>query len=350
MKKRVLSILAIFCLLIAVLPLSGCGGKRRFQAESFAFFDTVTTVIGYAESREVFDAEVALIFEELSQYHRLFDIYNAYEGMENLYTVNQVVDGAHRTVTVDRCVIDLLLQARELSARTAGTFNVGMGSVLSIWHRHREASLETPDTPTVPSDGELLAAALHTSLDALVIDEANSTVTITDPKMTLDVGAIAKGFATERVASAMATRGTSGYVLNVGGTVCTVGARSDGSAWLIGIEDPRENNAAPYLAEVTFTDKALSTSGTYQRYYMANGVRYHHIIDPKTNQPARGYISVSVIANDAALADALSTALFCMSVEEGSALLAVYPDAAALWLCDDGTLRKSAHFDTFLKN
>lgn len=349
MKKRVLSILAIFCLLIVALPFSGCGGKRRFQAESFAFFDTVTTVIGYAESREAFDAEVTLIFAEFSRYHRLFDIYNAYEGMENLYTVNEVVDGAHRTVTVNRCVIELLLQARELTSRTAGAFNVGMGSVLSIWHRYREASLGSPDAPTVPSDAELSAAALHTSLDALVIDEINSTVTITDPQMTLDVGAIAKGFATERVAAAMAARGTSGYILNVGGTVRTVGARADGTAWVIGIEDPAENTAALHLAEVTFTDKALSTSGTYQRYYMANGVRYHHIIDPKTNQPARGYISVSVIASDTALADALSTALFCMEIEAGEALLAAYPDAAALWVREDGTQHRSAKLDDLLK-
>lgn len=349
MKKSVLSLALVICLLLAALSLGGCGGKQRYRAESFDFFDTVTTVIGYADSKEAFDAEVALIFEELGVYHRLFDIYHAYEGMENLYTVNEVINGAHRTVTVERCVIDLLLQAKELSAHTAGAFNVGMGSVLSIWHRHREAAKANPDFPTVPSDSELAAAAAHTSLDALVIDEKNNTVTIMDPLMTLDVGAIAKGFATERVAAAMAARGTTGYILNVGGTVRTVGARADGEAWVIGIENPDQSAASPYLAEVAFADKALSTSGTYQRYYTANGVRYYHIIDPKTNQPARGYTSVSVIADDTALADALSTALFCMSIEAGEALLAPYPDAAALWLRDDGTTHKSARFDEFLK-
>ncbi|MBE6581039.1 MAG: FAD:protein FMN transferase [Ruminococcaceae bacterium] len=348
---RIVSFVMVLALLLSVLTFGGCrgGGSQRYQAESFAYFDTVTTVIGYAESEKKFLDEVALIFEMLGEYHRLFDIYHAYDGIENLYTVNELQNGVHRTVTVDARIIALLQFAKDMYTKTNGALHIGMGSVLSIWHTHREAALQSPDTPTVPLDAELAAAAAHTSLDHLVIDSENSTVTITDPQMTLDLGAIAKGYAAECAAKELAARGLSHYVLNVGGTVRTVGARADGRAWVVGIEQPAVNTASPYLAEVTVVDRALSTSGSYQRYYMMNGVRYHHIVDPKTNKPATGYLSVSVLAEDTALADALSTALFCMSIEEGTALLNEYPDAAALWVRDDGTQYKSARFDAFLK-
>lgn len=351
MKMRIVSGCLAACLLLTALFFGGCrqSGMKRYQAESLAYFDTVTTVIGYAESREAFDREAAAIFGELAEYHRLFDIYNAYEGIANLYTVNEVISGAHRTVTVDRRIIDLLLFAREMHERTAGALNIGMGSVLSIWHAHREAARKDPTAATVPSDAALAAAAAHTALNALLIDEVNNTVTITDPQMTLDVGAVAKGFAAQRVAETMTARGLTHYLLNVGGTVRAVGCRADGKAWTVGIEQPDTQALSPYLAELSLTDKALATSGTYQRYYTANGVRYHHIIDVKTSKPADGYLSLSVLADNAALADALSTALFCMSVEEGIALLEGYPDAAALWVRTDGTQHKSARFDEFLK-
>ena len=351
MKARVTSFVLALCLLCAPLLLTACTGfgYKRYQAESFAYFDTVTTVIGYAKNEKAFQAEADAIFSEFERYHRLFDIYHAYEGMENLYTVNEVQNGTHRAVTVDPCVTELLVYAKEMYAKTSGAFHVGMGSVLSIWHTHRENALAGSLPPTLPTESELALAATHTSLDNLEIDIATNTVYITDPAMTLDVGAIAKGYAAERVAQAMAARGVTGYLLTVGGTVRTVGSRADGKAWTAGIEDARENSTSPYLAEVLLTNQALSVSGNYQRYYTVNGVRYHHIIDTKTNQPAAGYLSVAVIAADTTLADVLSTALFCMDVERGEELLTAYPSVAVLWVHADGTLQKSTNFDAFLK-
>lgn len=350
MRVRIASAFILSCLLLSLFPFAGCAGRgmRRYQTESFAFFDTVTTVIGYAESEEAFLAETAVVFEELAFYHRLFDIYHAYEGLENLYTVNQTENGVHRTVTVDAHVIELLLFAKEMYGKTAGILNVGMGSVLSLWHAQRRAALADPQGAALPDGAALAAAAQHTALEGVIIDKVQSTVTLTDPQMTLDVGAIAKGYAAERVAESMRARGLSHYLLNVGGTVRTVGDRADGKPWVAGVENPQTAGAS-YLAEVRVTDKALSTSGTYQRYYTVNGTCYHHIIDPKTCYPASGYLSVSVIADDTALADALSTALFCMSVEEGEALLSAYPTAVALWVRSDGTQHRSADFNTYLQ-
>lgn len=349
MRVRVIACLMAAFLLFSLLPLTGCqaGGLKRYQTQSFAYFDTVTTVIGYAKSEDDFLAEAKIILDELALYHRLFDIYHTYEGMENLSVVNAVQDGAHRTVKVDKPVIDLLLFGRDMYEKSEGALNIGMGSVLSLWHAHREAALANPENATLPSDALLAEAALHTAFEGILIDEEKSTVTITDPLMTLDVGAIAKGYATERVAESMAARGLEHYLLNVGGTVRTVGNRADGKPWVAGIENPDATGNMPYFAEVAVTDKALSTSGTYQRFYTVNGASYHHIIDTKTAKPAKGYLSVSVLADDTALADALSTALFCMDIEKGTALLNAYSGTAALWVKEDGTQHKSERFDAF---
>ena len=165
--------------------------------------------------------------------------------------------------------------------------------------------------------------------------------------MTLDVGAIAKGYAVEMTAKALEERGVTGYVLNVGGNVRTVGAKGDGEPWVVGIENPQDDPENPYLAYLDLSGESLVTSGSYQRFYWVDGERYHHIIDPNTLLPAKGFTSVSVVTKSSALADALSTALFCMSMEEGMELIASLPDTEAMWVTDTGEKLTSDGFSAF---
>jgi thiamine biosynthesis lipoprotein len=195
----------------------------------------------------------------------------------------------------------------------------------------------------------LEAAAKHTDIGALVIDKEQGTVQITDPEMTLDVGAIAKGYAVEMAAQMLEARGITGYVINVGGNIRTVGTKGDGSKWLAGIENPDASSDEPYIAYVELSGESIVTSGSYQRYYLVNGQRYHHIIDRETLMPATGFLSVSVICKSSAQADALSTALFCMSPDEGLALVESLPDVEALWVSTDGTQRTSSGFSAYLR-
>lgn len=343
MKKTIKIFAAIFLALsCAVLPAckkSG-SGYEKFTEYSFDYFDTVTTITGYAESREEFDAIVDDVLSELKEYHRLFTIYLSYEGMENLRTINQLTGGAHRTVTVDRRVIDMLLYAKEMYELTGGKMNVAMGSVLSIWHEYRNEGIDDPEAAELPPTERLIAAAEHTDIGALVIDEENSTVTLTDPKTTLDVGAIAKGYAVEMIARHLEARGITGYVINVGGNVRTIGKKPSGDDWIVGIEDPFGGDG--YLAYLALSGESLVTSGSYQRYYVVDGKRYHHIIDPETLMPAEGFVSVSVLTKDSALGDALSTALFCMSIEDGLSLVEVLDGVEAHWVFPDGSRRVSS--------
>ena len=353
MKKKSV-IAAALALLLVAATLASCGKpeteptREMFSAYSFDYFDTVTTIKGYAESKDEFDRIADGVLDELGEYHRLFTIYLSYEGLNNLRTVNQLTGGEHLTVTVDRRIIDLLLYAKEMYSLTGGKMNVAMGSVLSIWHEYRTEGIDEPENAELPPMERLRAAAEHTDINRMIIDEKASTVTLTDPKMKLDVGAIAKGYAVEMVARSLEARGVSGYIINVGGNVRTVGTKPDGSKWTVGIEDPLGGD--DYISLVSLAGESLVTSGVYQRYYIVDGKKYHHIIDPETLMPAEGYASVSVLTKDSAQGDALSTALMCMTVEEGTALVESLDGVEAQWVFPDGTRQASSGWGKYVKS
>lgn len=344
LKKRV-SLCVALLLLIQCLLLSSCGSKKQKYSEySFDLFDTVTNVTGYAESKAEFDEVSALVISELREYHCLFDIYKRYDGMENLCTINELVDGAHRTVKVDSRIIDMLVYAKEMYERTGGKVNVAMGSVLSIWHEYRSAGINEPWAAELPPMEKLEKAAEHTDISSLVIDRENGTVTITDPEARLDVGAIAKGYAVEMAARMLEEKGITGYFINVGGNVRAVGAKADGEPWMVGIENPVESDNDQYVAYLTLSDGSLVTSGSYQRYYVVGGKRYHHIIDPATLMPSEGLLSVSILCESSAMGDALSTALFCMDLESGIALIESIDGVEAMWVLPNGKTERSSGF------
>ena len=165
--------------------------------------------------------------------------------------------------------------------------------------------------------------------------------------MSLDVGAIAKGYAAEMIAESLREKGISGYLISIGGNVCAVGAKPDGKQWTVGIEDPFGDG---FCETVGVRDVSVVTSGSYQRYFELDGVRYHHIIDPDTLFPENRFVSVTVISGNSALADALSTALFNMNIEQGKALVASLEDTHAMWLTADGEKLCSDGFKEFIKD
>lgn len=340
MKRNHVAIVLLLALLLA--SMTACKPKlEKFSTYSMDYFDTVTSISGYAASQEEFDAIADQILAELAICDRLYSIYDLYEGVNNLYVVNRLTDGAHSVVEVDGRIIDMLQYAKEAYELTGGTVNVAMGSVLSIWHDYRTAGIDEPWNAELPPMDKLREAAEHTDINDLIIDEEAGTVFLADPKMRLDVGAIAKGYAVEMIAQSLEEQGVSGYQLNVGGNVRTIGAKGDGTLWKVGITDPLTDG---YLAILEVESVSVVTSGSYQRYYWVDGVRYHHIIHPETLMPSDCFSSVSVVTKSSALGDALSTALFCMDVEEGLALIESLPDVEAIWLLPDGTKVESGGF------
>ena len=326
----------IITLILVALLLTGCAAPaqqadttQQYTATFLTLFDTVTTIIGRAESEEAFKEVSQAIHDDLQYYHERFDIYNDYDGVNNLKTVND--NAGIAPVKVDAEVIELLEDCKRFYELTGGKVNVMMGSVLHLWHVARNDGINDPANAKLPDMDALQNAANHCSFDSLVIDVEASTVYITDPEASLDVGAVAKGWATQRAAE----KAPTGMLLSVGGNVCATGPKlSDGTPWVIGIQDPED--AEKNLHTVYVTKNSVVTSGDYQRMYWVEGKPYHHIIDPDTLMPATYWRSVSIICADSGLADALSTALFLMD-REGGETLAKECGAEVLWVAADGS-------------
>ena len=248
----------------------------------------------------------------------------------------------------EQIIIRLLEFSRQEYEETGGKINVAMGSVLSVWHDYREAGIENPSRAQVPGQQELQRAAEHVNLDEVQIDEEASTVYLPDEDMSLDVGAIAKGYATKCLAEKLKEAGVTSALLSLGGNVETIGTKADGKPWRVGVQNPDTSAAKAYLHVLKLTDTCLVTSGTYQRYYEVDGVRYHHIIDPDTLMPENTYDSVTILCNDSARADALSTAVFNMDPETGMAFVEAQDGVEALWVYPDGTEAQSSGFGAYV--
>lgn len=335
-----LSILLTGC---ALAPTASDAELSRFSGSFLDVFDTVTQVIVYETDEAAAEVQVRAIHDELLIYHQLFDIYNAYEGVNNLYTVNAQAGIA--PVKVDGRVLDFIDYAKRMYTESGGKVNIAMGSVLSIWHAYREAGIEDPEHAALPPMDALREAARHMDIEQIVVDRDAGTVYLADADMRLDVGAIGKGYAGQRVVEMMRARGTTSMLLSLGGNVCGIGRRADGKDWKVGIQDPDMEH---YLCYVSVNDQCLVTSGTYQRYYTVEGKRYHHIIDPETLMPAAYFDSVSVLCDDSALADALSTTLSILPLDEGTALVESLENVEAMWLDLSGKQTMSSGFMRFV--
>ena len=322
-----------------LLVLSGCGtGMQRYEATYWDVFDTVTTVTGYAAGQAEFDAAAREIHDALLEYHRLYNIYESYDGLRNLETVND--QAGIGPDPVDERILSLLQFAQTAWTETGGRVNAAMGSVLALWHDAREQALEDPDRAALPDRSALEEAALHTDLSALELDLEAGTAFLTDPDMALDVGALAKGYAVEQVAAAAPDH----FLISVGGNVCATGPKPDGTPWTVAVENP---DGGDFLKLLYAEDRSVVTSGDYQRYFELDGVRYHHIIDPDTLEPAAYWRSVTVVAESSAAADCLSTALFTLPQAEGQRLLDQW-GAEALWIGRDGAQVMSPGFSAYL--
>ncbi len=330
--------------------LTGCmeaGGKRTFDSQYFDYFDTFTSFTVCAEDEEQFQEYEELFQSELKRYHQLFDIYESYSGINNIKTINENAGAA--PVQVEDEIIELLEFAGKEYEKTDGKVNVAMGSVLSVWHGYRQKGVESPTDARIPDRQELEKAAGHTDMEKVVIDRQKGTVYLSDPDMSLDVGAVAKGFASQKICDKLKAAGVTSALINIGGNVQTIGGKENKKPWRVGIQNPELSGAQPYLHALNLQDMALVTSGTYQRYYEVDGARYHHIIDPETLMPSRGYESVTVLCPDAGMADALSTALFNMSFEEGQKMINSMAGTEAFWVFEDGSQAYSSGFESYVE-
>lgn len=316
--KRLSSLLLILLMLSCLLPVSGCeAGAKRYSAEYYDVFDTASRFTAFCSSEDDFSAASEAVHRELLRLHGLFDIYNGGEMSIKALNDNGFLDNPDEDISA---VLSLGVEYYELSG---GKLNIAMGSVLRLWHEARENKL-------LPDENALKEAANHMNISKLTISEER--ITLSDPEMSIDLGAIAKGYACEKVAEMLFDMGIENFALDLGRNIRTSGTKPEGD-WVIGIQNP-DGGILDYLE---CSDAAVITSGDYERLFELNGKRYSHIIDSDTLYPAELYRSVTVITDDSAEGDALSTALFCMDIESGRELLKK-KNAKAVWVLVNGTV------------
>lgn len=346
MKKEILTLCCLS------LTLAGCAGKTSAPAGSSdttlysnvstdAGFDTVFYYQEYNDDRNASETHFNEAVSLFTHYNDLFDIYNSYDGMNNLKTIND--NAGIQPVKVDPDIIDMLNMAKQFYTWSEGEFDITIGSLLNVWHTYREEGIklnEEGKKGKVPSQAELSEAAVHKGWDHVQIDADADTVYIDDSSISLDVGGIAKGYATEKIADTLEKESDIGTVaINAGGNNRTIGTKPDGADWNVRIQNPDGGDKLIIVSEPG--SKSFVTSGDYERYYEAeDGRRYHHIIDPETNFPSTYYRSVSIITKDSGAADCLSTTLFTLSMEEGQKVLDAYGKqtgihADAIWVMNE---------------
>lgn len=332
--------------MIAILTVSGCGklGGTGYKNYSDSFFDTFNTLVqfsAYTESEDEFRLYFDHVQSRLQELHRLYDIYTSYEGINNVKTINDQAGIA--PVKVEQEIIDMILFAKEWSDKSSGSTNIALGPVLKIWHRYREDGLFDPASATLPTMEVLREAARYTDLDLVIVDPDESTVFLPDRRMSLDVGAVAKGYAVELVANELRAMGLESAIISAGGNVSLIGRPLDGKRdlWGVGIQNPDQSivGSSDNLLDVLYlSDAAVVSSGDYQRFYVVEDQVIHHIIDQVTLMPATYYRAVTVVAQDSGVADFLSTELFLQPLERSLKLAESLDGVEALWVMPDGSL------------
>ena len=314
MKKIILT------LLCSILLLSGCQ-STNLQPYDFTSiqlgFDTVISFRAYCQNEKEFEQYKKVLSDSYLEYDKIFSKYDDYEG--NIKTLNDQVGDE---VKVHPEIIHLLKLSKEYQTLTNNQFDVTMGALLSIWHDYREQA-EINQIYQIPSSDEIDNVKDNHGWDDIVINEVESTVTIKNKNISLDLGGIAKGYATAQIANKLAEMGLKHGFINAGGNVVVIGAKPDKSPIRVGLQIPDDKSMQTNSLLSISIDKKMAfvTSGNYQRYYEVDGTRYHHIIDPDTSMPSEHFDSVTIITPDSTMADALSTAFFNMSLEEGNQLL-----------------------------
>ena len=312
------------------------GDYQKHQETIYEYFDTVTTFIAYTKTEEEFDKYKNILTEELAKYHKLYNSYDHFDGVNNFLAINQ--NAGKEPVQVDPKIIDLIKYSKEMYELTEGNIDIAMGSLLGLWHEYREMSINNPDKAAIPREDDLVKASQHKDIDAIVIDEEKSTVYINDKDVQIDIGAIGKGYATKLIGEKLKEAGLEAGILSVGGDDVLIGKNPSSSTgiWKIAIQNPDlEDKENPYIAVAKLGEESVVTSGDYQRFFVVDGKRYHHIIDPATMYPSTRWTSVSVVLDDIALADTISTYLFIVDLEKGKEVAEKY-GAKVLWIGTDG--------------
>ena len=317
-----------------VLLLSGCQGesaleKDQHEITTFAM-DTLMQFSIYSPKGEEILTDIE---QEVRRLEQLFSI-----TMEDS-DITRLNNGSGEAIALSQETLEILAEGKELSEETKGAFNIAISPLVKAW------GFTTDQIKSVPSEEKIKDALSNIDYKEIEIHNVNSTGQLVE-NMAIDLGGIAKGYTAGKVTQLLQDVGVDNALINLGGNISAMGTKGDGTKWKIAIENPLDAN--DYIGLLEVSDLFVVTSGGYQRYFEENGKTYHHILDSETGYPAdSGLLSVTVICDNATRADALTTALFVMGLEESLNFWKDHKDFEAIFVTEDGTVVATQGADAY---
>ena len=312
------------CLFLLILSLTETASAKSGSRTGFAFDTVVMIQIANASDPE---ALLDQSFDLINSLEKLFS--RTLEGSD-IWNINHA---GGKAVTVSQQTADLIRFSLSWCELTGGALDITIAPVSSLWDF-------TGETKVVPDEDSLKEALGHVDYRCVSVEE--NTVTLSDPDAMLDLGAVAKGYASDLIKELLEENGCESALINLGGNIMTVGKKPDGSDWIIGVRRPF-SDAEDSIEAVPAADLSVITSGSYERFFTVDGRLYHHILDPETGMSAdTGLSGVSIVSSLGAVGDALSTACFVMGPEKGMELIESLPGIEALFITEDEELIPSS--------
>jgi thiamine biosynthesis lipoprotein len=279
------------------------------------------------------EASASAAFEKVfAEFDRLDSLMSVWKEGSDVLRINDAA--GKQAVTVSAEVRDVLRAAQEVSEWTEGKFDVTFGVLSGIWKFDHDIDGQIPDRAEYASRLPLI------DYRALQIDERAGTASLARAGMKVHLGGIGKGYAIDRSVTILREAGLTDFMIQSGGDMFVAGRRGD-RPWRVGIQDPRGAPNSPF-ALLEITDAAFSTSGDYERFFLRDGKRYHHILDPDTGEPAMRSRSVTIMAKTATMSDALSTGVFILGADKGMALIERLEDVEGVIVSADNEVKVSS--------
>jgi len=320
------------------LSLMGCAKKYNMYRESRILMDTFCAITVVSPSKEEAKDAIDAGFAEIK---KLENLLNYFSSESEITAINRAA--GENPVRINRETLEIIKKAVEIANLTNGAFDPTVGSVMRLWGFSSQDSEQS-----VPSEDKIKSTLRLIDYKKIKINTSASEIFLEEKGMELDLGGIAKGYAADRAIDAIKAKGIKAALVAIAGDIKGFGLKPDMQHWKVGVQNPRPEGNPPksphsplwkrgvgedfkgeqeglseedIFATLYLKDKAISTSGDYQRFFIKDGKRYHHIIDPKTGYPAPEVISVSVIAPEGYLADGISTGVFVLGADKGIRLL-----------------------------
>lgn len=267
-----------------------------------------------------------------AEFDRLDALLSVWKPGSDVLRLNAAAGAA--AVPVARETREVLRAAAQVSDWTAGKFDATFGALAEIW------KFDHDQDGRVPTSADIAARLPRVDYTQVMVDEAAGTARIARPGLRVHLGGIGKGYAVDRAVAILRSAGLHDFMIQAGGDLYVAGMAGD-EPWRLGIQDPRGPGGS-HFASLELSDATFSTSGDYERFFDRDGVRYHHILDPDTGQPARGCRSVTIVAHEAIYADGLSTGVFVLGPEQGLALIERLPDVEGVIVTADNQVLVSS--------